>query len=431
MAINTINATIQMRSGLEQDFDADQMTTGEWAVSKDKKYVRMCFSPGIVVRMATYEAFENDMLEIQTILATCQNIQISVDAMANLAKQHKDQAETFSNLSKSYAVGTDGEVREDDGIDNSKYYYELSKRLAQGFDGIIPMGTINFSDLEDPENQIPNYLFNISNSFTSDDRFKDGGGKYYGPGTNVIFTYDKMWDTLSTPTLILTNNLLATAPGTALDAVQGANLKTQLTAVTTMINCEEPETKADVLNLINDNIDLFKKTSVVPVRIYTTGKKLGEKVVDGNYLGFLEYFNGNITGFLTNHWNPANRLCITATLYLNTRKITIKFENFEYFYETINRLNSDLNNYFKSQDFSFEQTISAGTVGEFIHQHSKTLTIPNGYKVFGTEIVYAFNSKVSNVLHFVWGGTNLAVNIYRANSDGGIARFTIRVIYKK
>lgn len=68
MAINTINATIQMRKGLERDFDADQMTAGEWAVSTDTKYVRMCFAPGIVLRMATYEGFELDMEEIQEIL---------------------------------------------------------------------------------------------------------------------------------------------------------------------------------------------------------------------------------------------------------------------------------------------------------------------------------------------------------------------------
>lgn len=211
MAIQTIKATIQMRRGLEQDFDADQMTAGEWAVSTDKKYVRMCFAPGIVVRMATYEAFEADMAVIQQILKSCQDIQIAVDAMADLAEQHKDAAaefaddaaesagesEYYSNLSKSYAVGTNGEVRENDEINNAEYFYEQCKKISQSFTGIVPMGTITFEDLDNPDNQQSGYMFNISDSFVSDDRFQDGGGIFYGAGNNVIYTADGKWDVLA------------------------------------------------------------------------------------------------------------------------------------------------------------------------------------------------------------------------------------------
>lgn len=133
MAVNTIKATIQMRRGLEQDFDADKMTAGEWAVSTDKKYVRMCFAPGIVVRMATYEAFEADMSEIQTILATCRNIQTAVDAMAKAAERSRDDAKDFRDIaedfakeSESWAVGgTNTRAGED--TDNSEYYSEQSR----------------------------------------------------------------------------------------------------------------------------------------------------------------------------------------------------------------------------------------------------------------------------------------------------------------
>lgn len=126
MSITTINATIQMRHGLEQDLDSDQLTVGEWAVSTDKKYVRMCFAPGIVIRMATYESFEQDMLEIQTILATCQEIQTAVDEMAKLAEQHKNDAENYAKLSESWAHGDTGE-RDGENTDNSKYWSDQSK----------------------------------------------------------------------------------------------------------------------------------------------------------------------------------------------------------------------------------------------------------------------------------------------------------------
>lgn len=100
-----------MRRGNEADFDPSKMLPGEWAVSTDTKYVRMCFSPGIVLRMATYEAFESDMAEIRKILSQCQNIQTAVELIqknvtnselvienyVKEAKQYRDEAEQFRN----------------------------------------------------------------------------------------------------------------------------------------------------------------------------------------------------------------------------------------------------------------------------------------------------------------------------------------------
>lgn len=129
MAINTIKATMQMRRGAEQHFDPDQMTAGEWAVSMDSKKVWMCFSPGIVRRMATYEAFEEDMKIIQQILSTCQDIQEAVEAFEQLAEQHKNHAEIYSKESKSWAVGGTG-TRVGEDTNNSKYWNQQSANSA-------------------------------------------------------------------------------------------------------------------------------------------------------------------------------------------------------------------------------------------------------------------------------------------------------------
>lgn len=105
MAINTV--TIQMRMGLEADFDPSKMLPGEWAVSTDTRYVRMCFSPGIVLRMATYESFEADMAQIQAILAECkdiksaiQRIQSEVNAKASLTIEYANAAEKSAKNAK-------------------------------------------------------------------------------------------------------------------------------------------------------------------------------------------------------------------------------------------------------------------------------------------------------------------------------------------
>ena len=108
---------IRMRRGNEADFDPSKMLPGEWAVSTDTKYVRMCFSPGIVLRMATYEAFESDMAEIRKILSECQSIQTAIELIqknvtaselvienyVKEAKQYRDEAEQFRNEASMFA----------------------------------------------------------------------------------------------------------------------------------------------------------------------------------------------------------------------------------------------------------------------------------------------------------------------------------------
>lgn len=204
MSINTIKATIQMRRGLEQDFDADQMTAGEWAVSTDKKYVRMCFAPGIVVRMATYEGFEQDMQEIQTILTKCEAYASEAADYVTLSQENavqsfdfsKESGE-FSKVSKSYAVGGTG-TRTNENIDNAKYYYEQSKTISERLSGALrPMGTVTFANLPALSNVSEGDMYNISDKFTTNENFKEGSGHVIPAGSNVYKTADEKWDVLA------------------------------------------------------------------------------------------------------------------------------------------------------------------------------------------------------------------------------------------
>lgn len=118
-------ATIQMRRGAEENFDPEQMTAGEWAVSTDSKKVWMCFMPGLVLRMATYEAFEKDMEEIRAILVEAQDIQLAI--------------QTWYKLAESYAHGGTG-VREGEETDNAKYYAEQAKASADNAASLADIG---------------------------------------------------------------------------------------------------------------------------------------------------------------------------------------------------------------------------------------------------------------------------------------------------
>ena len=130
MAIQTINATMQMRHGLEDNFDPDQMTAGEWGISTDEKYVRMCFMPGLCLRMATYEAFEQDMEEIRTILVEAKDIQKAI--------------EKWWKLSESYAHGgTD--MREGEDTDNAEYYRDQAKHYSELAENAVDVSKPNFT----------------------------------------------------------------------------------------------------------------------------------------------------------------------------------------------------------------------------------------------------------------------------------------------
>lgn len=101
---------IKMRTGNEVDFDPNKMIQGEWAVSVDKKYVRMCFAAGVCLRMATYEAFESDMEKISDILEECRTIDeavtrihAEVNANADLVVENTKKAKEYMEQAKLYA----------------------------------------------------------------------------------------------------------------------------------------------------------------------------------------------------------------------------------------------------------------------------------------------------------------------------------------
>lgn len=94
---------ITMRQGKEADFDPNKMIPGEWAVSLDTKYVRMCFEPGLCLRMATYEAFEEDMEQIEAILSECQTIEEAIEQIQQNVTDAELVIENYVLQAKEYS----------------------------------------------------------------------------------------------------------------------------------------------------------------------------------------------------------------------------------------------------------------------------------------------------------------------------------------
>lgn len=78
---------ILARRGANSEFDPDKMLAGEWAVTTDEntRYIYMCFEPGVVKRVATYEDFldqiDKDTATIQTLLDT---LHLNIDSLETL-----------------------------------------------------------------------------------------------------------------------------------------------------------------------------------------------------------------------------------------------------------------------------------------------------------------------------------------------------------
>lgn len=97
---------IQMRRGLKADFDPTRMLPGEWAVSIDtdssKQVIWMCFGPGVVKRMGTYEDFS---AQIQSIISEID------EHYMDLFEEMKDEIEEFYNGAKGYAESAETDAQ--------------------------------------------------------------------------------------------------------------------------------------------------------------------------------------------------------------------------------------------------------------------------------------------------------------------------------
>lgn len=136
----------------------------------------------------------------------------AADSAGNAASSERNAA-SLALLAQSYAVGDTGlDGRENENEDCAKKYCEnagkakeaaaasaqLAQSLAESFSGALrPMGTVPFAELPPIANASEGDMYNISDQFTTDNRFREGAGLTIPLGTNVYKTADNKWDILA------------------------------------------------------------------------------------------------------------------------------------------------------------------------------------------------------------------------------------------
>ena len=167
---------------------------------------------------------------------TIENAQ-EVEGNTLIVEEKAEVAKQNAIISQSYAVGGTG-TRENEDVENAKFYYEQAERIAQGLSGtLLPCGTITFEELSEVQ-ALPGYMYNMSDAFVSDERFLHSGISH-GVGANIYMTIDGKWDVLAG------SNVLSVNGKTGVVILKAAD-----------IQCEDGETVQSKLNKIGTISDL-------------------------------------------------------------------------------------------------------------------------------------------------------------------------------
>ena len=142
------------------------------------------------------------------------------------AGQAAQQATINSYAAEAWAVGTrNGEQipSTDPAYNNhARYWAGQAEQFAQG--GLIYKGSIAFASIPTTGMKVGD-MYNITDDFTTDNRFQEGAGKLVKAGTNIAWNANSKWDAMvalsidSTPTSGSSNLITS---GGVYNAIYGA-----------------------------------------------------------------------------------------------------------------------------------------------------------------------------------------------------------------
>lgn len=213
---------IYVRRGMEADFDPEKMKPGEWAVSintdRRKQKIWMCFAPGVVKRMGTYEDFadqiedatdeiKNKYLEtFNEILKDMKTNKDLVETDYNFVKEFKELLEntymqeiaasvkaassSAASASTSASSASTSATAAADSADAAESY------AASWKGSLLPQGVVAFSELP-TSGLVAGHLYAVKDKFITDSRFEEGAGHPYPQGTCVYWTKENKWKVLS------------------------------------------------------------------------------------------------------------------------------------------------------------------------------------------------------------------------------------------
>nr|DAM92566.1 MAG TPA: hypothetical protein [Caudoviricetes sp.] len=116
---------------------------------------------------------------------------IAVQAIAQINLK-KDLSDTIDNASQDASIAKQLAIQNEDALKNvymkSQTYTktEVDNKVSAALtSAIVPKGTVAYASLPTPAKANLGYMYNVSDAFTTDERFVEGASKKYEAGTNV------------------------------------------------------------------------------------------------------------------------------------------------------------------------------------------------------------------------------------------------------
>lgn len=175
MPATTIEAVMQMRRGLENDLDISQLRIGEWALSTDKKWVRICYAENKVIKIASQEAMDETLAEIQEIEDAILVMKNAAAASATSASGSATSAEGSAEDAEAWAVGTRDGVTvpsTDPAYNNNSKYW--AQHAVQSLDNLTD------TDISNPSNN------DVLKYNSTSGKWENGVGGGSGSGGHTI-----------------------------------------------------------------------------------------------------------------------------------------------------------------------------------------------------------------------------------------------------
>ena len=182
--------------GFDDRVDAGKQTIDNWTASKETVIAE--FASDTIEQMtqlkdsAAASATSAADSEYSASVSS-QNAALAVDS----ARDYKAGAESAANEAEDHATTATSQA-----LAAAESARKAQQALEQLERALIAKGTIVFEDLPITGMQT-GWMYNISNAFTTDSRFKDGSGIKYNPGNNVYYTEDGYWDVLASESSIV------------------------------------------------------------------------------------------------------------------------------------------------------------------------------------------------------------------------------------
>lgn len=158
------------------------------------------------VALSAEAAADSAVNAANSATAASETAEIVADSVETAREYAETTQENMESAANSASAAETSATSASASADNAYNNYLRAEAVVNGLNGaFLPKGTITFAELvqlKESGTLAAGYLYNISDTFTTDDSFRVGAGIEYEAGTNVYYTVDGNFDVFAGTTVV-------------------------------------------------------------------------------------------------------------------------------------------------------------------------------------------------------------------------------------